>query len=340
MKQEVILIAEDNHVLRLALEEMLSIEGFVVLAANNGVEALSHMEILTPDLIISDIAMPEMDGFSLFENVRANPDWVSIPFIFLTARGTKDDILTGKDLGAEDYLVKPLNRVELLTAVRSRLDRSQQLRVVRLREAYETSLTMLANAIEARDQYTRGHVERVTAYAIMLAKQIGWQGKRLEELRFGAILHDIGKIHIRETTLCKNGPLDQEEWEEIRKHPLIGATMVRDIPYLVPAIPAIKYHHERWNGGGYPSGLAGEDIPVMARIVAVVDSFDAMTTTRAYQKARSIEQAYEEILKGVKTDYDPIIVAAFTRSWELGEIQTITKNGHPSQSQDNPAETT
>ena len=137
MKQEIILIAEDNSVLRLALEEMLSLEGYVVLAAANGREALSHMQMLTPDLIISDIAMPEMDGYTFFDQIRSNGEWISIPFIFLTARGTKDDILTGKDLGAEDYLVKPLNRVELLTAVRSRLDRSQQLRVVRLYEAYE-----------------------------------------------------------------------------------------------------------------------------------------------------------------------------------------------------------
>ena len=329
MKQEIILIAEDNSVLRLALEEMLSIEGFVVLAAANGVEALSHMEVLTPNLIISDIAMPEMDGYTFFERVRANPEWLSIPFIFLTARGTKDDILTGKDLGAEDYLVKPLNRLELLTAVRARLERSRQLRVVRLREAYESSLTMLANAIEARDQYTRGHVERVTAYAMLLAKQLGWQGKRLEELRFGAILHDIGKIHVRETTLRKNGPLDQSEWQEIRQHPIIGASMVKDIPYLQPAIPAIQYHHEQWSGNGYPHGIAGEEIPIMARIVSVADSFDAMTTTRAYQRARSLQQAYEEILKGAKTKYDPTVVAAFSRVWELGLIQSITKPTKP-----------
>ena len=326
MKQEIILIAEDNSVLRLALEEMLSLEGYVVLAAANGAEALSHMQMLTPDLIISDIAMPEMDGYAFFDQIRSNSEWLSIPFIFLTARGTKGDILTGKDLGAEDYLVKPLNRVELLTAVRSRLERSQQLRVVRLHEAYESSLTMLANAIEARDRYTRGHVERVTAYAILLAKQMGWQGKRLEELRFGAILHDIGKIHVRETTLRKTGPLDPEEWDEIKQHPKIGASMVKDIPYLLPAIPAIKYHHEQWDGGGYPYGIAGEEIPLMARIVSVADAFDAMTTSRAYQKARSIQLAYEEILKGNKTKYDPIIVAAFIRAWDGGEIQKIAKN--------------
>ena len=326
MKQEIILIAEDNSVLRLALEEMLSLEGYVVLAAANGAEALSHMQMLTPDLIISDIAMPEMDGYAFFDQIRSNSEWLSIPFIFLTARGTKGDILTGKDLGAEDYLVKPLNRVELLTAVRSRLERSQQLRVARLHEAYESSLTMLANAIEARDRYTRGHVERVTAYAILLAKQMGWQGKRLEELRFGAILHDIGKIHVRETTLRKTGPLDPEEWDEIKQHPKIGASMVKDIPYLLPAIPAIKYHHEQWDGGGYPYGIAGEEIPLMARIVSVADAFDAMTTSRAYQKARSIQLAYEEILKGNKTKYDPIIVAAFIRAWDGGEIQKIAKN--------------
>ncbi len=326
MKQEIILIAEDNSVLRMALEEMLSLEGYVVLASENGKEALSHMQMLTPDLIISDIAMPKMDGYAFFEQTRSNPEWLSIPFIFLTARGTKDDILTGKDLGAEDYLVKPLNRVELLTAVRSRLDRSQQLRVVRLYEAYESSLTMLANAIEARDQYTRGHVERVTAYAVVLAKQLGWQGKRLEELRFGAILHDIGKIHVRENTLCKNGPLDTDEWDEIKEHPKIGATMVKDIPYLIPAIPAIKYHHEQWNGEGYPYGISGEEIPQMARIVSVADAFDAMTSSRAYQKARSTQLAYKEIIKEKCICYDPNVVAAFIRAWNLGEIQSIAQN--------------
>ena len=186
---------------------------------------------------------------------------------------------------------------------------------------------MLANAIEARDQYTRGHVERVTAYAVILAKQMGWQGKRLEELRFGAILHDIGKIHIGEKTLCKNGPLDPDEWDEIKKHPIIGAGMVKDIPYLVPAIPAIKYHHEQWDGGGYPYGIAGEKIPLMARIVSVADAFDAMTSSRAYQEARSTQLAYNEILKGNQTCYDPNVVAAFSRSWNGGEIQKVADNG-------------
>jgi HD-GYP domain-containing protein (c-di-GMP phosphodiesterase class II) len=150
----------------------------------------------------------------------------------------------------------------------------------------------------------------------------------LEELRYGAILHDIGKIHVQETTLCKEGPLNPEEWNEIRQHPANGAVMVGDIPYLVPAIPAIKHHHEQWNGDGYPDGLVGENIPIMARIVTVGDAFDAMTTTRAYQTARSINTAFDDIRQGSGIYYDPTVVATFTRAWESGEIQKVAEGVH------------
>jgi len=160
-------------------------------------------------------------------------------------------------------------------------------------------------------------------------RQCWWQGIRLEELRFGAILHDIGKIAVRETTLRKTGPLNETEWDEIQQHPIIGATMVKDIPYLAPAIPVIKYHHERWKGQGYPEGLVGENIPLVARIVAVADSFDAMTTKRAYQEARPIELAYQEIAEDGKSFYDPAVVTAFIRSWEEGEVQKIAETGYP-----------
>jgi HD-GYP domain-containing protein (c-di-GMP phosphodiesterase class II) len=122
--------------------------------------------------------------------------------------------------------------------------------------------------------------------------------------------------------------LTSDEWLEIQQHPKIGATMVKDIPYLAPAIPAIKYHHERWNGGGYPYGLAGDEIPIMARIVSVADAFDAMTSSRAYQKARPLLEAYNDILEGNKKYYDPNVVAAFSRAWELGEIQKIAENAN------------
>jgi putative two-component system response regulator len=323
LNQETLLIVEDNPTLREGLQEMLSLEGFTVITAANGREALEKTKTTTPDLILSDIAMPEMDGIAFFREVRAHPEWISIPFLFLTARGEKEDILAGKDLGADDYLVKPLMREELLTTVRARLDRSQQLRVIQLQQAYETSLTVLANAIEVRDQYTRGHVERVMALAFAIAEQLGWRVQQLEQLRFGAILHDIGKIHIRETTLSKRTPLTPEERAEIRLHPVTGVEMIKDINHLISAIPVVRYHHERWDGTGYPEGLAGESIPLAARIVSVADSFDAMTTARPYSAARPPQEAYEEVLSMAGTQFDPAVVAAFARAWEAWKIQKI-----------------
>jgi putative two-component system response regulator len=327
MDKETLLIVEDNHILRNGLKEMLSMEGFYVMTAGNGQEGLEQMAMTSPDLILSDIAMPIMNGYDFFKEVRARPEWVTIPFLFLTARGEREDITVGRDLGVEDYLVKPLTRDELLTAVRSRLARSRQLHMVQLQSAYEASLTMLANAIEVRNEYTRGHVERVTAYALLLADQLGWQGKRLEALRFGAILHDIGKIHVPETILTKKGPLSPEEWVEIKRHPINGAEMIKDISYLALAVPAVRHHHERYDGTGYPDGLAGEVIPLEARIVTVADGLDAMTTTRSYRTALSLSQACEEILRCSGTQFDPLVVEAFLRAWDSHQIHLIMSNG-------------
>ena len=324
MDQEVILIADDNEVLRTALDEMLSMAGFVVLTAANGREAISRMDYITPDIIVSDITMPEMDGYAFFEAVRARPEWLSIPFIFLTARGTKREIITGKDLGAEDYLVKPIHRDELLSAVRAKLNRSNQLRIIRLREAYESSLMMLANAIEVRDSYTRGHVERVRDYALLMAQQMGWGTVQLNRLRFGAILHDIGKIHIRESILRKKGKLSEQEWQLIREHPITGAEMVKDIPYLQDALPIIIHHHEYWDGSGYPHGLAGQDIPPTARIVVVADAFDAMTTDRPYQPSKTLAEALEEIVAYAGIKYDPEVVEALQLAWDTGQLKVIS----------------
>lgn len=330
MNRETLLIVEDNHALREGLGEMLALEGFTIVSAINGRDALEKMNGLTPDLILSDISMPEMDGYEFFRAVRSRGEWVTIPFLFLSARGEKEDILTGKDLGADDYLVKPLTRDELVTAVRARLARSRQVRVAQLQQAYEASLSVLSNAIEVRDQYTRDHVDRVMAYALILAEELGWKDNQLEQLRFGSILHDIGKIHIRETTLRKKGPLNDEEWEEIKAHPVTGFEMIKGIPYLAPAVPVVRHHHERWDGRGYPDGLEAEAIPLAARIVAVSDSFDAMTTSRPYRSPRSMEEAYEEIMRNAGSQFDPQVVEAFKRAWRAGRIQAVllSANGH------------
>jgi putative nucleotidyltransferase with HDIG domain len=173
--------------------------------------------------------------------------------------------------------------------------------------------------IELRDKYTRGHVERVTHYAMVIAEKLGIPNTQKEHLRFGAILHDIGKIYISENILYKAGPLDSNEWDEMQRHSYIGAELLQSISYLYNSIPVIRHHHERWDGKGYPDGLMGEEIPLGARIVAVADSFDAMTTARVYHGAIAPKAALAEIIESKGTRYDPVVVDAFQSSWDKVE---------------------
>jgi putative two-component system response regulator len=316
MTDEVILIVEDNNTLRDGLKMLLEMEGYKAYTACHGIDALGWMESISPNLIVSDISMPKMDGFQFYKEVRARPEWIAIPFIFLTARGERADVFAGRKLGVEDYIIKPVKQRELIAAIRSRLDRSQQLMLAQLKRAYESSLILLANAIELRDDYTGGHVERVTQFCLMIAEQLSLTPAQIKSLKFGAILHDIGKIQVSEEILSKAGPLSTPEWNEMQKHTADGAELLETVPYLHEAIPIIRYHHERWDGKGYPDGLSGEEIPLGARIVAVADSYDAMTTNRVYQDSITHEQALQEIRKESGTKYDPQVVEALNRAWE------------------------
>jgi putative two-component system response regulator len=324
-ERETLLLVEDNVELRNGLKEILLSEGYTVFAAGNGREAIEQMRLVNPDLILSDITMPEMDGYELFHQIRQMPEGVRIPFIFLTAHGARQEVLRGKKIGIEDYLVKPVTRAELVTTIQSRLARFRELQHAQLSQAYQSSLTLLANAIELRDQYTRGHVERVTAYTLVLAEYLGFRGVQLESLRFGSILHDIGKILINEQIWMKATPLNPDEKMQIQTHAERGAEMVRDITYLAGTVPMIRSHHERWDGSGYPDGLAGEQIPFEARVIAVTDSFDAMTTHRPYHQAVSLQQAYDVIVLGSGSLFDPSVVAAFQKAWADGRIQQISE---------------
>jgi putative two-component system response regulator len=323
MADEIILIVEDNDMLRDGLREMLAYEGFNVLSARNGEEALQQMTIRSPELIVSDVSMPVMNGYDFYSTVRTHPEWTAIPFIFLTARTEPSDVLTGRNLGVDDYLTKPISREELVSTIRSRLNRSRQIQMAQLQQAYQASLTALANSIEVRTPNSFGHVERLARYTVMLANYLGWHQTRIEQIRFGAILHDIGKIHIPQATLLKPSPLEDEEWVVVRQHPVTGAEMIKDLPFLDEAIPIVRHHHERWDGHGYPDGLVGKDIPEGARILAVTDSFDAMTTDRPFCKQRSPEQALEEITALSGEKYDPAVVLALQRAWKDKEIQKI-----------------
>lgn len=318
-----ILIVEDDPAMLIALHDILHRAGYDVHTAQNGKIALQILEDVVPELILSDISMPVMDGIELFDAVRSEAMGVAIPFIFLTARGTRDDILAGKSMGADDYITKPVTSNELITAVRARIERSNQLKLVQMKEALKASVFALAHAIEMRDEYTHQHMHRLNAYAQALARELDWDEARREVLEFGAILHDIGKIYVPESILCKPSPLTEEEWADMRKHPAVGALMIEDIPYLKACSAMVRHHHENWDGSGYPDGLKGEEIPLDAQLLSVVDSFDAMTTDRAYRKRMAPEVAYEEICSLSGKQFSPRIVDAFQRCWDKGAILAI-----------------
>lgn len=181
-------------------------------------------------------------------------------------------------------------------------------------------LAALSQAIEARDPYTRGHSERVSLLAQAVARRLGWTSSRLGAVKIGALLHDVGKLNLDDAVLRKPGPLDEREFKEIKRHPLAGARLIRGIESLRPALPYILFHHERWDGSGYPTGRSREQIPLGARIVAVVDAFDAMISMRPYRRPLSVRRAVEEVADGAGTQFDPGVVRAFIGLWSEGEL--------------------
>jgi putative two-component system response regulator len=308
-----LLLVEDNDSLLEAMRDILEAEGYRVSCAANGREALTAFEHEAPDLIVSDVMMPHLDGFGLLKAVRARSDGVAVPFLFLSARTEQAATSQARLLGADDYLFKPFDPDELSVAVRARLERRRLVELFDTRAAHLQTVAMLANAIEARDTYTRGHVERVKHYALALARALDWSADALVILEFGAILHDIGKIAVSRDLLNKSSGLLREEWTLLRQHPEAGAKMLEGVDHLRPAIPYVLYHHERWDGRGYPTGLAGFVIPREGRLLALADTFDAMTSNRPYRKALSKEEALAEIRKGAGAQFDPAMAEAFVK---------------------------
>src|SRR5450432_403767 len=196
-------------------------------------------------------------------------------------------------------------------------------------ELFLSSIKALAEAIDAKDPYTRGHSERVASYAAVVAREMGLPGEDVERIRLSALLHDVGKIGVDDRIIRKPTALTEEEFEAMKTHPIKGAAIMSAIPQLADVIPGMKYHHEKWTGGGYPEGLSGERIPLQARIVSVADTYDAMTTTRPYQKAMEIGYVVERIRQFAGVRYDPVVVKAFLSAYEKGDLAPIPVASYP-----------
>ena len=285
-----ILVVEDDPLAVGILEPILISKGFSVAVARDGVEGLEKVRLLSPDIILLDITMPRMNGIEVCRRIKNDDSLRLIPIIMLTALSDFERKLEAVESGADDFVNKPYNTVELVTRIKSLLKvkyLNEQL------DSAEAVLFSMARAIEAKDTYTQGHVERVSRLAVSLGQYLGLPEEDIDSLRKGGILHDIGKIGVPDRILNKAGPLTSEERTIIRMHPGQGAKICEKLKSIRGAIPIIHYHHERIDGTGYPTQLAGEEIPLLARIMTIVDIYDALTTTRSYRKRLPPEVALE-----------------------------------------------
>jgi putative two-component system response regulator len=295
--------------------------------ADDGEDALAQILSVPPDVALLDIGMPGMDGLQVTRALRRSPSTALLPIILVTARGRLEDKVAGLDAGASDFITKPFEPAELLARVRSNLRLSAAL--ARL-ESTQDVLVALAGAVDAKDTQTEHHCARVAERALQLAKLAGLSGEQLEAVGYGAVLHDVGKIGISDGVLTKPGLLTPDERVEMQRHPLVGAAILRPLRLGRLVGPIVRNHHERFDGSGYPDGLKGEGIPLGARIVAVVDSYDAMTHGRPYRAALSASEARDELLRHRGAQFDPDLVDLFLRSIDAppppdAEVDAVTR---------------
>ncbi len=329
-----ILIAEDEAITLHRLQHFLEKWGNRVIPTQNGLDALEGFLSEQVDLIITDWMMPEMDGLELVRHIRTQgSDRPYVYIILLTSRGEKKDIVRAlSEGGVDDYVIKPFDPDELRARVgvgertvrleRALRDYGQGLeKVVRkqtrvIRQTQEETIFRLLTALESRDRETGGHVRRIGLFSAHLAHAAGWPVERVDDLRLAAAMHDIGKIGIPDAILLKEGQLSEPEFEVIKSHTTIGGQIFGDseFPMLQMAHDVAMYHHERWDGAGYPEGLSDENIPEGARIVALVDVYDALSQDRIYRKACEEGEVMKIMRDGRGTQFDPGIYDLFVDS--------------------------
>lgn len=317
IRRRLILIVDDSPVIIGVLRDGLTKEGYQVVTAENGKRALEKLEIIKPDLIISDLNMPEMDGLAFCSAVHQKPSLASIPFICMSSEGDRGKMRHALQSGASTYIIKPFNINQLVVTVEKLLSDHVTM-MLKDRERLETeqklmlaSIASLVEALEARDPYTRGHSEAVADIVTSIAKKLSVPSKDLEAIAIAARLHDLGKIGVRDDILLKPSQLTVEEFQIIKGHPVIGAKILEPIPSLRMMIPLVLSHHERYDGKGYPEGLVGDQIPFWARMTAVADTFHALTSDRPYRKGMPQEKALQIISDGRNTQLCPRCVDLF-----------------------------
>ena len=321
-----ILVIDDEAVIRNLIVEILENAGHDVVGADTPELALTLLEQSDDfSLVVSDIVMPGLSGLDLLEAVRARRP--SLPVVLVTGAGTYENLSSALTRGAAGLVTKPFSHAQLQTAVADAIERAAK-REEDLRERLltPTLASALANAIEARDYELSGHCERLATLAVRISEQLDLAPPQIESIRLGAILHDVGKVGIPDRVLLKPGPLDDEELALVQTHPLLGDSILEPLDLLAHVRPIVRHHHERWDGAGYPAGLAGEAIPIGARIVAVADSVEVMSSRKLYRRPLDAAQVIEELRRCSGAQWDSRIVDVALELIESGEVR-ITATG-------------
>jgi len=314
VERPLVLIIEDEATQRALLAKVLERNGYDTLGVGNGEMGLRAIVEYAPQMVLLDLSLPGIDGFEICRRLRFDPLTATLPVIIISAHTSMEDMVAALDAGADDFLPKPVQQVELLARIRS---------AMRLRKAI-TSLeratqivAALANAVEAKDVGLVHHCRWLAHHAARVGANVGLRAEALEAVAYGALLHDVGKIGVPEHLLRKEGPLSDDEWSLMRRHPEIGERICQPLRASLTFAPIIRHHHERFGGGGYPDGLRGERIPLGARIVAIADAYEAMVHGRPYQPAQAHELARDELLRLRGKQFDPDLVPVFLDEWSV-----------------------
>jgi putative two-component system response regulator len=288
-----VLVADDHESTLIGMRDLLEAAGHIVHTASTGAEALRVASAERPDVILLDVVMPGMSGTSVCHELKQGTETRLTPVVLISGSGDRGTRLKGLQAGADDFLNKPVDAEELRVRVASAI------RLKRLTDELDSAEALfltLGRIVEARDPYTEGHCERLARYATALGEALNVSDAELNALYRGAFLHDIGKIGIPDRVLLRKGALSRRDYELMKQHPVIGDALCGTLRSLENVRPIVRHHHERLDGRGYPDGLRGDDVPLLAQIVSVVDVFDALTTDRPYRKAIRAETAYQMLL--------------------------------------------
>ena len=334
-----ILVVDDDADNREFLKQILQ-EHYQVAFSVDGKQALEVVKQIGPDLILLDIMMPEMDGYETCKILKSDLDTAKIPVIFTADMNKVEDETHGFEVGCVDYITKPVSKPVVLARVATQLSLHNQRRELEeeanertaiYQESQKAAIYMLGEAGHYNDDDTGYHIWRMGAYSEAIARSAGWDVAKAEELQLAAAMHDTGKMGIPDSVLKKKGRLSMEEWQIMKSHTTMGHDILSKSKAEVFRISSeiALYHHEKWNGKGYPKGLKGEEIPVSARIVAIGDVFDALTMKRPYKKAWPIDDSFDEIERNAGTHFDPVLIDCFFKiKTEIIDIKKKWKEKH------------